>query len=51
MKRIKELLVWFWHIASRPSMHISLGVLALGGFICGVLFWGCLLYTSDAADE
>ena len=40
MKRIKELLIWFWHIASRPSTHISLGVLALGGFVCGVLFWG-----------
>ena len=40
MKRIKELLIWFWRIASRPSTHISLGVLALGGFICGVLFWG-----------
>ena len=40
MKRIEELLIWFWRIASRPSMHISLGVLALGGFICGVLFWG-----------
>jgi cytochrome c-type protein NapC len=40
MKRLKELLTWFWRIASRPSTHLSLGVLALGGFICGVLFWG-----------
>jgi cytochrome c-type protein NapC len=40
MKRLKELLIWFWRIASRPSTHLSLGVLALGGFICGVLFWG-----------
>ena len=40
MKRIKSLLLWFWHIASRPSAHLSLGFLALGGFVCGVLFWG-----------
>jgi hypothetical protein len=29
MKRIKELLILFWHIASSQSTHISLGVLAL----------------------
>ena len=40
MKRIKSLLIWFWRIASRPSVHLSLGFLALGGFVCGVLFWG-----------
>ena len=40
MQRLKALLIWFWHIASRPSTHLSLGFLALGGFICGVLFWG-----------
>ncbi|RTL73393.1 MAG: cytochrome C [Bradyrhizobiaceae bacterium] len=40
MARLKQLLLWFWNIASRPSAHISLGVLALGGFICGVIFWG-----------
>jgi cytochrome c-type protein NapC len=40
MNRIKELLIWFWRIASRPSVHLSLGFLALGGFVCGVLFWG-----------
>ena len=40
MQRLKHLLIWFWQIASRPSTHLSLGVLALGGFMCGVLFWG-----------
>ena len=40
MQRLKALLIWFWHIASRPSTHLSLGFLALGGFVCGVLFWG-----------
>jgi cytochrome c-type protein NapC len=33
-------LLWFWRIASRPATHISLGVLALGGFLGGVIFWG-----------
>lgn len=40
MQRLKSLLTWFWRITSRPSMHLSLGFLALGGFVCGVLFWG-----------
>jgi cytochrome c-type protein NapC len=40
MNRLKELLIWFWRIASRPSAHLSLSFLALGGFACGVLFWG-----------
>ena len=40
MQRLKQLLIWFWRIASRPSVHLSLGFLALGGFVCGVLFWG-----------
>ena len=40
MQWFKSLLIWFWRIASRPSTHLSLGFLALGGFICGVMFWG-----------
>ena len=32
--------VWFWRIISRPSSYLSLGFLTLGGFICGVIFWG-----------
>ncbi|MGY4368909.1 cytochrome c-type protein NapC [Bradyrhizobium sp. LB1.3] len=40
VQRLKALLMWFWRIASRPSAHLSLGFLALGGFVCGVLFWG-----------
>ncbi|WP_434358914.1 pentaheme c-type cytochrome TorC [Parasalinivibrio latis] len=34
--KIKRLWATFW----RPATHISLGVLALGGFIAGVIFWG-----------
>ena len=33
---IKKLWMTFW----RPAVHISLGVLTLGGFIAGVIFWG-----------
>jgi cytochrome c-type protein NapC len=38
--RLWSVLDWFWRIASRPSSHLSLGVLVLGGFVGGVLFWG-----------
>lgn len=30
----------FWNTLKRPSVHISLGVLTLGGFVAGVIFWG-----------
>ena len=30
----------FWRTLSRPSRHFSLGFLALGGFVAGILFWG-----------
>ena len=40
MDRIKAALLTFWRIASRPSAHFSLGFLAMGGFVCGLLFWG-----------
>lgn len=29
-----------WSVFARPSVHISLGVLTLGGFVAGVIFWG-----------
>ena len=32
--------VWFWRVISRPSAYLSLGFLTLGGFVCGVIFWG-----------
>jgi cytochrome c-type protein NapC len=40
MTRLKVLLLWFWRIATRPSAYFSLGFLTLGGFLCGVVFWG-----------
>ncbi len=30
----------YWRVLWRPSVHISLGVLTLGGFIAGIVFWG-----------
>ena len=30
----------YWTIIRRPSVHLSLGFLTLGGFIGGILFWG-----------
>ena len=30
----------FWNTLRRPSVHISLGVLTIGGFVAGVIFWG-----------
>ena len=35
-----ERLRYFWRLLWRPSVHLSLGVLTLGGFIAGILFWG-----------
>ncbi len=29
-----------WSVFARPSVHISLGVLTLGGFVAGIIFWG-----------
>ena len=40
MTRLKALLFWFWDIAIHPSTHLSLAFLALGGFVCGIMFWG-----------
>jgi cytochrome c-type protein NapC len=38
--RLWGIVVRFWRIFTRPSTHLSLGFLTLGGFVCGVIFWG-----------
>ena len=38
--RVKAYLSALWRIFRSPSRHLSLGILTLGGFIGGVLFWG-----------
>ena len=35
-----KLLKRYWRTISRPSVHYSLGFLTVGGFVCGVIFWG-----------
>jgi cytochrome c-type protein NapC len=40
MSKLKSLLLCFWRILSRPATHLSLGALAVGGFVAGVIFWG-----------
>ncbi len=40
MGGLKRYLRAFWRIASRPSAHLPLGLLTLGGFLFGVIFWG-----------
>lgn len=37
---MRKTLKTFWRIMRRPSTHFSLGFLTLGGFICGIVFWG-----------
>lgn len=37
---MKALIVKLWRTMTRPAVHISLGVLTMGGFIAGVIFWG-----------
>jgi cytochrome c-type protein NapC len=30
----------YWDAFRRPAVHLSLGLLTLGGFIAGIIFWG-----------
>ena len=38
--RVPALLQRLWKAISTPSRHLSLGVLTVGGFLGGVIFWG-----------
>lgn len=40
MSKAWNLVKLFWHTLRRPATSISLGVLSIGGFVAGVLFWG-----------
>lgn len=37
---MKNILKKVWSILSKPSVHISFGVLSIGSFIAGIIFWG-----------
>jgi cytochrome c-type protein NapC len=38
--RFRALVRDYWGVLRRPSAHFSLGVLTIGGFVAGILFWG-----------
>ncbi len=38
--RVPAFLKQLWHTLRSPSRHLSLGLLTVGGFAGGVLFWG-----------
>jgi cytochrome c-type protein NapC len=39
-KRLRDWVIGCWGIISKPSHYLALGFLTLGGFACGVIFWG-----------
>ncbi|GAD79008.1 pentaheme c-type cytochrome TorC [Vibrio ezurae] len=47
---MKSLIVKLWTTMSRPAKHISLGILTLGGFLAGVIFWGGFNTALEAAN-
>ena len=40
MKALREMVLRWWGVLSSPSRYFSLGLLVVGGFIGGILFWG-----------
>jgi cytochrome c-type protein NapC len=40
----------YWSIIRRPSAHLSLGFLTVGGFIGGILFWGAFNTAMEATN-
>src|SRR5688572_24115911 len=38
--RLPQFVLRYWRTLSSPSRHLSLGVLTIGGFLGGVMFWG-----------
>ena len=40
MHALVALARWFWNLVRTPAAGLSLGFLTLGGFACGVVFWG-----------
>lgn len=37
---MKRMLLRFWDILRRPSVHLSFGLLTIGSFVAGIFFWG-----------
>ena len=40
LRRCWQIVLRFWSVISKPSAYLPLGFLTLGGFLCGVIFWG-----------
>lgn len=40
LQTVKKLLATGWRTVTRPAMFLGLGLLTVGGFVMGVLFWG-----------
>jgi len=40
MRRLWETLLLYIRIIAEPSRYLAFGLLILGGFVCGVIFWG-----------
>ncbi|QDZ28523.1 NapC/NirT family cytochrome c [Noviherbaspirillum sp. UKPF54] len=47
---MKNLIRRYWHILRRPSAHLSFGLLTIGAFIAGILFWGGFNTALEAAN-
>ena len=47
---MKEYAKRYWNIIRRPSVHLSLGFLTIGGFIGGIVFWGAFNTALEAAN-
>ncbi|WP_086932091.1 cytochrome c3 family protein [Agarilytica rhodophyticola] len=37
---MRKIFIRYWQIFRKPSVHHSLGLLSMGGFIAGIIFWG-----------
>lgn len=47
---LRRFIATYWRLFSTPSKHLSLGFLAVGGFVTGILFWGGFNTTLEATN-
>ena len=50
-RRMIAAIGWAWGILARPSAYFGLGVLTLGGFVGGVVFWGAFNTALEATNR
>jgi cytochrome c-type protein NapC len=51
MKRLAAWGLGYWRIVSQPSRYLALGLLSVGGFGCGVIFWGGFNTAMEATNR